>query len=597
MKKEVEMRSNKRGFNKLTKIFSLDFLGSNYYYYRKYKFAMIQLWALQDYQNEDNSFYGSDIKSLFENLKTKALTNSIIYVYNLNYLSSFLFWYLLKNNFNYINGKINSKSNKGFNALISETGIVYNVKISFNNHLFVEFRSLKNLVPYSLEKLNIDFDCEEDLSIYSPEEEDDIIDFKYTQNKLEWLFSRCRIINKVLSFFFRADLNFLTISSASYHSLISTCPNFSTYYPKLNEDWLLEWRLAYRGGRTQIRQGLENRILLDIHRYDFNSMYPYIMKNYRLPYGEPIKIKKVNSFEFELYKVEIQIGIKKGHLPCILKKDPKNTSLDILGESYITSMEEIEIIYITNYDLELIKKHYDIYYINFLEMYGFLTSKTDFSDYIEYWYKKKLEDKKENNKAKYLIDKLMLNTPSGKFGTILKQANLIPTLDINNKDYVQYIPTKEKLIGNYYLPLIIAITSIAHVLLDNIISKIGLKNFCYCDTDSIHCYCDLEKYFPELVDNEVLGKMKKEKSFKYVKYLKPKCYIYNEIDTEEVKAVISGVNGEELNKWIKEKQELYPKYKTLYPIACFKENVSIFNRILKEVEGGAVYERRVFKIF
>lgn len=88
--------------------------------------------------------------------------------------------------------------------------------------------------------------------------------------------------------------------------------NYYGVFPKLDSDFLIEWRQAYRGGRSQVNPLHARKILNNVYRYDINSMYAYIQHDMFLPYGEPIplNVNNINKFRFELYKIKATFKLK-----------------------------------------------------------------------------------------------------------------------------------------------------------------------------------------------------------------------------------------------------------------------------------------------
>ena len=67
---------------------------------------------------------------------------------------------------------------------------------------------------------------------------------------------------------------------------------------EFKEDFL---RAAYNGGRTEV---FKNRSK-DGYYYDVNSLYPYIMKNFKMPIGEPIFYNDHDRIEERLVKDDL----------------------------------------------------------------------------------------------------------------------------------------------------------------------------------------------------------------------------------------------------------------------------------------------------
>ena len=129
-----------------------------------------------------------------------------------------------------------------------------------------------------------------------------------------------------------------------------------------------------------------NGNLKNVNRYDLNSMYPSIMAYRDLPYGKPIVGFKPGRFRFELYQVAISFKLKDGHLPTLLKT---GSLFNKTGDTYYTESVGVIDIYISSIDLELMYRHYDIYYIKYLKIWGFKTIRGIFSDWVKVMYENK----------------------------------------------------------------------------------------------------------------------------------------------------------------------------------------------------------------
>ena len=346
-------------------------------------------------------------------------------------------------------------------------------------------------------------------------------------------------------------------------------------FPQLDDDILDKFREAYRGGRSQVNPLFQNKILKDVKRYDINSMYPYIMHDMELPYGYPIKITEPNTFKFEIYHIQTAFMLKSGHLPSLLKKG----HLYAGDDTYYIDTDGIEDIWITNIDLELLYRNYDILFIKYLELYGFQTSKLLFYDYIDKWYAQKSVDKG----AKKAVDKFMLNCLYGKYGSKHKGYHKIPILDEISGVY-KLIKSEEESMKHYYLPIAIAVTSYAHLLIDNAIHSTGLSNFVYCDTDSVHTLGSLPD---NMVHPTQLGKFKLEGIEEKSKYVRQKCYIYKDEKginitcagmPDNMKEAAINIYGEDL-------------------FTLFGTGFKMFGKLIpKRVKGGTVLYETTFEI-
>lgn len=464
----------------------------------------VWLYAVSD-SNGNIVSYGDTIDKFMDWCSTKH--GSLVYFHNLKFDGSFMISHLLENGYEY-HETISSHSKRGFSTLIGDMGEFYQMKINFKSNCQVTFYDSLKLIPMSVKEIAKAFKL--------PYEKGKIDYSNYIINDktLDYVFRDVKIVAMALKFFRDKGYRRMTIGSNSYHSFQDSYPQFKAIFPRLEKAFIDRWRKAYRGGRSQVNPLYAGKILHNVRRYDINSMYPSIMSNMYLPYGNPIACSVPGKYRFELYKVNIHFALKKGHLPCILRT---GSLFSKAGDTYYTNSEGIIEMDISSLDMELLKRHYDIYYLKYVEIVGFKTVKGIFSE----WVKKMYELKSSSEGGLRLVYKLLLNSLYGKFGSKTSGHNKIPY--IGEDGSMCFRMSDEKEMGLYYLPVAIAITSWAHVLIDNAIVKTGIDNFVYCDTDSVHTLGILPE---DMVDNKELGKFKLEGIEKIAKYVRQKTYIY-----------------------------------------------------------------------
>ena len=553
-----------------TKWVVADFETTTENFYRQYGYTKVWLYAISDPQGNILNF-GDSIEKFFEYCKTN-LNNYIIYFHNLKFDGSFILNYLIRNNFK---EKQDIKYNDGkcYNTLISEEGQFYSIKVHLKRGVTITINDSLKIIPFKVEKIAKDFKlpCLKGEIDYSVYEINDVT--------LKYVFNDVKIVALALSELKQNGFVNMTAASSAYSYYISKLEDSKVFFPELDLKFLIEWREAYRGGRSQVNPIYADRVLSNVVRYDVNSMYPHIMRNCYLPIGKPIPIKRRDTYKFELYKVNIKFTLKKGHLPTLLKKTV------MFGEqSYYTATDGLEILYLTSIDFKLVERHYNIEYCEFLEMYGFITTNKLFVDYIDYWYGIKNKEKG----AKKQLAKLMLNSLYGKFGSNPMGKSKIPYLDENGVLKFNKGELEER--KKYYLPLAMAVVSYAHLIIDDAIVSTGEENFVYCDTDSVHTLGSLS---PELVDAKQLGKFKVEGVEIISRYVRQKTYVYKEINEEgkeEIKITCAGMN--ELSKAYA--IETYGD--TIFD--NFKEGFTIegYKLMPKQVKGGTILVKSNFKI-
>ena len=392
-------------------------------------------------------------------------------------------------------------------------GEFYELKINFAPNKQVTIYDSLKLIPMTVRNIAKAFELpiEKEIIDY------DVYDVNPTT--IHYVHNDVKVVAMALKFFRDQGHYRMTIGSNAYHSFMDNFMISKSMFPKLEREWINEWRQAYRGGRSQVNPLYVDKILHNVKRFDINSMYPYVMSEMPLPYGEPIHMKKPCGMRFELYHVYMMFKVKDGHLPTLLKT---HSLYNKAGETYYTEEVVPLELWISNIDLDIMKKHYDIYMLKYIDVYAFKTAKYIFKQWVEEHYRLKSESKG----GLRLVYKLILNSLYGKFGSKAQGRNKLPYLDENG--VLKYEMSDEHDMGIYYLPMAIAITSWAHKLIDDAIMETGMENFVYCDTDSIHTLGTLPD---EWIDQKKLGKFKFEACEDVCKYIRQKTYIYKENGT------------------------------------------------------------------
>ncbi len=377
-------------------------------------------------------------------------------------------------------------------------------------------------------------------------------------------------------------------------------------------DWKRSIKLereSYKGGITDcFKIGTYN----DIYKTDINSMYPYIMRNERLPYKLVANLNKYGYINVD--------GIKYTLTPKRLRRifDYCMNSIDIcliakivvkinkdnayilhkINEKSMFVYGDLLEITVCSPELRFLLIHHQIFTIQSLNVYY---SRVLFKEYVDYFYNLKVKAQKKNNKVKQGFSKLMLNTLYGKFGQKELQYN---KLDLENKwliknqellilmlDSKQDILSKERMVylgkivneceiyyinGTLYqiktleknskesfVAISSFITSYARMLLVKYINITKRDNIIYCDTDSLFItkegYNNLKKN--NCISEFELGKLKVE-GFGKAKIYAPKFYDFENIrKIKGVRQKTSNIITENNNKIVFQIQ-LWQKIKT-----------------------------------
>lgn len=474
-------------------------------FYLENGYTEVWLWSISSPTGKIMG-WGDNIDTFFKYCKDN-LKGYTVYFHNLKFDGSFILNWIINNNIEY-KDKIYSKDSRCYNTLISEEGQFYQITIHFQAGITVIFQDSLKILPFPVSVIAKSFNLPMLKGCI------DYDDYTINDETLEYVFNDVKIVALALKEIKENGMLNMTTASCAYHNFSKDFPFMNSYFPILDEQFLIEYRQAYRGGRSQVNPDYENVICHNVKRFDVNSMYPYIMHDMELPYGKPIKCKEMGKYKFELYKMNITFKLKEGHLPTLLKKNV------MFGEgSYYIESDIMECIYISNIDFEILKRHYNIEFMMVQEIWGFNTTTSIFKRYIDKWY----AVKNTTTGGKRIIAKLMLNSLYGKFGSNCKGKSKIPYLDEDG--ILCFKNTEEQDMRKYYLPMAIAIVSYAHLILDDAIVATGVDKFVYCDTDSVHTLGDLPI---EMIDNTILGKFKLEGVELTSKYVRQKTYVYTE---------------------------------------------------------------------
>lgn len=497
----------------------------------------VWLWGLNRLDG-DHYEHGDSINQFIDYF-IKLRKDIRIYFHNLKFDGSFIVSYLLNNGFIYSE---NEEPNT-FDTLITDMNLWYQITIRAEyttqkrqKKLFKIkiFDSLK-IIPLKIADMPKTFGLPlEKLEMKYDEKKSGT---KANEKDLEYQFNDVEILRLSLKFMFDRGIDRMTMSSAAMADLIaevgegrfkklfpviSTNEIFRTDIKGLCDEELRELcadkklRLAYRGGWTYLKKGLENQILKNITVYDVNSLYPFIMRERVLPYGAPIinqSMDDIENFPLKIIFFSCSFELKEDYLPTIQIKN----NLLFNGRDYLESSNQ-EVVYLsfTNVDFDLFLKHYNVYDIYIEQVYHFRGIKGLFNDYIDKW--NEVKERNEKNPGVRFIAKRMNNGVYGKFATNPVRRKREPQLHNGILKFKtldgEYEPT-------YYLPVGIFVTSYAREYTIQYAQN-HYDDFVYADTDSLHLK---NKYDDIPLHQTRLGAFKIEKEFDRARYIRAKRYI------------------------------------------------------------------------
>ena len=421
-------------------------------------------------------------------------------VFYAHFGGGFDFYYVLNEIFKY-NKVTNFKAILSGSLLIQFNMTISNVRFEFRDS-FALFRQGLNKVSEALigktKTLNLKI---HNLDKFSNEKV-----FEYCDND-------CKILyDSIIKYFKMANSGIHLTSAALSMSMFRR--NFLTdTWRRMGNSFLEDIRKWQHAGRVDVFK----RYAKDVVFFDVNNFYPSIMKTEGAPIKEPRIVRQnidLNTCGF--YKIYLLEAIEE-NIPFLpFKLDNKLYFLNEPRQYY----------YITTYEIKLLNKCKAKYKL----IYGYEFRKNEkfFTDYIDYWVSKRIE-----NPAMKFLSKNMLNHLSGKF------AQKQETQDIRLKSEV----TKEQLEDSVLLSSEYDIVGINKMINSDFMNpQISIwiwagaraklwhylkkyeKGLCYCDTDSL--VINPKDIDENDVHESELGKFKIEHRCKEAIFLAPKCYAY-----------------------------------------------------------------------
>jgi hypothetical protein len=301
--------------------------------------------------------------------------------------------------------------------------------------------------------------------------------------------------------------------------------------PLINGQMYHEIRSGYTGGHTDVYKTYGE----NIHRYDVNSLYPFVMSKFPSPVGAPSyfegDITKFEENPFGFFEVEVT---SPSNMERPLLQTRVKTSGGMRTMAPLGSWRDMI------YSEEM--KEYLKYGYTFKVLRGYLFERGFiFTDYVNDLYKIKQSHSKDD--PMYLISKLLMNSLYGRFGmtpnlvehaiidnSLLedflskKEFDVIECLDLKNgKNLISYQSSEENVSAdtppNVNIAIAASITAYARVHMSQFLADPTLQIY-YTDTDSI----DVKGNLPSRFIGPALGQLKVEDIFDEAIFLAPKVY-------------------------------------------------------------------------
>lgn len=248
--------------------------------------------------------------------------------------------------------------------------------------------------------------------------------------------------------------------------------------------------------------------------YDVNSLYPYLVSDFKIPYGEPLVCKlnfrKSNCVYF--YKVDIAVTGKDDCLPLMLNKVYEE---DPNINKYVSGVHEG--IWLIDKEIDYLIAHYEVK-ITYHVILEFNTVPNNiFKDYLEPELKRKEE---LPDGILRWISKQKVNTFVGRIGYRFGKHNCF--------------------MHRYVIGL-------GRMILCEIGTEIKHRGYDirYCDTDSIHTNMPVEEFSKIFnFDNIKIGCFKLENHFRVARYYAFKTYAGEDYYSGEIIVKAAGIEKE-----------------------------------------------------
>lgn len=489
----------------------------------------IWLWAACDIDNTDNVTWGKNVDTFF------AWLSSVdkVYIHNLKFDGYFIVYHLYQElKFTYNHNKTDDPGT--FHTLIGMMGQWYSITINWTDGGVTNiYDSLKKL-PMSVKRMASAFN----LTISKGEIDhhaDRPVGYEPTAEEIDYVTNDVKIPASALSLQLEEGQTGMTAGADALRLYKKTLNGkFRKIFPLIDHQMDRLIRDSYKGGYTYVNPAYKGKTLGEGCVYDVNSMYPWAMRYCELPYGMPRyftgEYKKDTSYPLYVQKFYADFSLREGYFPIVqLKNNPR-----FMGAEYVTDSEGVNLLCLTNVDLELFREHYEIHAYQPLEGYAFKSARGMFDTYIDYW----MEVKANASGGLRELAKLMLNSLYGKFA---KNPDTTGKYPIIEDDRIRLVKGPSEESDTNYIPVGTFITSYARDNLIRSIRAVG-DRFVYCDTDSIHLIGDTEPNFE--VHPSKLGAWKLEDTFTRARFLHAKCYLEEIMGKDgdtHLKATIAGL--------------------------------------------------------
>lgn len=301
-------------------------------------------------------------------------------------------------------------------------------------------------------------------------------------------------------------------------------------------------RKSYLGGRTECFYIGKKRGRF--HLIDVNSQYPSVMRNFDFP------VKSTNHYKLCVVE-DLRAALKKHCLTirCDVDIDEPYLPFKIAGRTCFPTGKFTT--YLSTPEIQYALEHKHIVKVHEMVLHK---KARIFQDYIDHFYKKRMNYRRDGNESYQEFCKKMLNTLYGKFG---QQGNTWKKCDEERKagfwkwqDFDQdtrkmtsymyidnqvFVSVKKSESRDSYPAIAAHVTAHARMMVWLTIKFVGIKNVLYCDTDSLLLNQRGYNKMRHKIDNKSLGCWGYVAGYKNVHIRAPKDYKFDSL--EKIKGV------------------------------------------------------------
>lgn len=401
----------------------------------------------------------------------------VYYFHNLKFDGSFIIYWLLSHGWTHT--EVSEDIRPGFfSTVISDMGQFYMIEIAAPCGRVTVYDSLKKIplpvraIPkaYGLESSKGDIDH----SVVRPR------GYSPTDEEIDYVRRDTGIVADALRQDFENGNVRITASSDALSYLEHTLggrDSFRELFPLLSDEVDASIRQAYRGGFTYADPRFAGRVVGEGSVYDVNSLYPFVMHDRPLPYGEPCVVSSMpTDGSLFIMSVKFTARLKDGAIPCLQVKGSHWAH----PTEYQPVIDEPVEMRVTSVDWDLINTMYDVEVIRKSDFLVFDSQVGMFNKHIDHF----MEVKAVSVGGRRQNAKLKLNSVYGKFASRTERINKVPHLS-DRDGAVHYSTTEPHTVDPVYTALGVFITAWAR----DYTLRSALANydrFLYADTDSLH---------------------------------------------------------------------------------------------------------------